>query len=386
MRPRLVIDGTALTESAVSGVSQYLRGIVIEIDRLLALPEWSGIRVELVVPLDHRDRIDTLRLQRVRVRRLPLPHLVFVGLATHRWLPPMDLLLGRGWYFVPRFISWPLRRSPSITTVHDLSFEDVPQYGNDRYVRALQRLVRTSVQHSTLVASDTHAMAAHVASFYRLGADRMLVTTPAAEPDLFAPRSEADVAAVRDRYGLPQSYVLSVGNLEPRKNQAALLRAFGRLPAEVRGDRGVVLVGAASWKNAEILDAADALRAGGVDVRVLQGTVTDDDLPAVYSGADVFAFVSHYEGFGMPVVEAMQCGAPVVASDIPVLREVGGDAAVYVDPDEETSIADGLRSVLALSADERAALVAKGAANAARYTWAAPATAILERVLEGSDR
>lgn len=377
---RLVIDGTALTERAISGVASYTRGIVCEIDRLLALPEYADVRVDFYVPFDRIGRVRGLGLKRVQLRRLPLPHLVFGGLVGRGLLPPMDLLLGRGWYFIPRFISWRLWHSPSILTIHDLSYEDVPQFGHDPYIRALQRHVRRSVERSTYVASVTHAMVDRIAEFYGLPPERMLYTPNAADPGRFYPRSEAEIAEVRTMYDLPERYVLSVGNLEPRKNHVALVRAFAALPPASRDGVALVIVGAAMWKSDDLVELVEHVRADGVDVHLLPGVVTDDDLPALYSGAAAFAFVSTYEGFGMPVLEAMQCGVPVIASGIPVLREVGGEAAAYVEPEDDASVTAALARTLALSEEQRLATAAAGTETAKRYTWETAARAVLDAV------
>lgn len=166
------------------------------------------------------------------------------------------------------------------------------------------------------------------------------------------------------RQGLVRPYVLAVGNLEPRKNLPGLLRAFARLAPEVPHD--LVLVGAEGWLTGEIHATLDELRLGG-RVR-MTGFVEDADLPAWYGAADLFVYPSLYEGFGLPVLEAMACGAPVVTSNVSSLPEVAGDAALLVDPSDVDSIAEEMRRGLtdaALALDLRR----RGQLRAADFTW-----------------
>jgi glycosyltransferase involved in cell wall biosynthesis len=180
----------------------------------------------------------------------------------------------------------------------------------------------------------------------------------------FRPPDPEERAAFLQRQQLVRPYILAVGTLEPRKNLPGLLRAYARLAPEVPHD--LVLVGAEGWLTGEIHATLEKLRLGG-RVR-MTGFVADDDLPHWYGGADLFAFASLYEGFGLPVVEAMACGVPVVTSNVSSLPEVAGDAAVLVDPADVDAIADGLRRVLT-DTDLARRLRHSGLKRAARFTW-----------------
>jgi glycosyltransferase involved in cell wall biosynthesis len=159
-------------------------------------------------------------------------------------------------------------------------------------------------------------------------------------------------------------FVLGVGTLEPRKNLPRLIEAFAALPDEVRGERLLVLVGALGWEASETLDAL------GRHSELLRtpGHVPDTELPAFYRAADAFAYPSLYEGFGLPVLEAMRSGAPVLTSSTSSLPEVAGDAAVYVDPTDVGSIRDGLEALLSDQA-LRERLARKGPERASVFSW-----------------
>ena len=186
-------------------------------------------------------------------------------------------------------------------------------------------------------------------------------------------RPNVDREALRRQLGLPEQYILHVGTIEPRKNLVRLVEAFARLRS-AGAPQHLLLVGPRGWKAEPVFAAVERLGMGNA-VHVM-GHVPDATLVAMYNLADVVAFPSLYEGFGLPLVEAMACGAPLVTSDRGALREIGGEAAEFIDPESVDSLAEGLRRVLE---DEQRAqeLRARGLAQAALYSWQATASATL---------
>ncbi|MCY3932100.1 MAG: glycosyltransferase family 1 protein [Acidobacteria bacterium] len=196
----------------------------------------------------------------------------------------------------------------------------------------------------------------------------LVVVTPEACDRRFRPVDAAAVRAVAARHDLPERYVLAVGTLEPRKNLTRLLEAFSLLLGRRRiaPDYRLVLVGARGWLEGPIFRAVKELELEG---HVLfTGFVADEDLPAVYTGASLFVFPSLHEGFGLPLLEAMACGAPVVASNVSSLPEVAGSAAVLVDPHDVEALAGAIAGVLEDDA-RRERLVAAGLARADEFSW-----------------
>jgi alpha-1,3-rhamnosyl/mannosyltransferase len=209
----------------------------------------------------------------------------------------------------------PLRpRCPAVVTLHDV----VPLKRAGEYLRSglRFRMRYLAVERSTRLIVPSHAVAADAAELLNVTSDRIDVVPEAADP-VFAPRSEKEVAAVRRRHKLPEDYLLWVGGLrhpDPRKRVAALAHAPRTLPLVLVGDP-------AQW-------------ARELDGVILTGNVNDDDLAAIYTGAHALVFPSDDEGFGLPTVEALACGTPVVACAVPALREVLGDRATFVDCDD----------------------------------------------------
>jgi alpha-1,3-rhamnosyl/mannosyltransferase len=208
---------------------------------------------------------------------------------------------------------------------------------------------------------------------FGLSAER-IVTIPLGVESRFCPQGEGEVERVRRKYGLPERFVFCLGSGRPHKNLAALVSAWG----EIRPAGWQLIFGGAreaNWLEGPRLPE-------GIDPPRWIGFVPESDLPSLYSAASLFVFPSLYEGFGLPVLEAMACGAPVVCGRVSSLPEVGGDAALYFDLHATGSLAQALENALG-AADLRGELAAKGRERAATFTWArcAQATAQIYRDL-----
>lgn len=258
-----------------------------------------------------------------------------------------------------------LLRARSVVTVHDLAFVTAPGTMSVARRHYLTTLTAHSVRHADRVIAVSESTRRDLETWFGVPPDRVSVTPLAAEPRFRPPNPEA-LAAFRSRDRIVQPYILSVGTREPRKNIASLVRAFARLADEIPHD--LALVGPSGWMGGELDQALAELPTRIRDRIRLTGFVDDDDLPFWYGGADVFAYPAHYEGFGLPVLEAMACGVPVVTSDISSLPEVAGDAALLIDPDDEADLATALLEVMT-DPGLAAALRDRGRRRAAEFSW-----------------
>jgi glycosyltransferase involved in cell wall biosynthesis len=267
---------------------------------------------------------------------------------------------------------------PQVVTVHDLTLLTHPEWHEASKVAYFGWALRRALRRAARVLCVSATTADDLIRVLHVDPRRIDVTPLGTD---LAPASPEAVDAVRRRLGLDRPYLLGLGTLEPRKDLPTLIAAFGALARELPHD--LVLAGLPGWGSGEV---AAALAASGAADRVrLAGYVPEEDKAALFTGADLFAYPSRYEGFGLPVAEAMACGVPVVTTTGGSLPEVARDGAELVAPGDAAALAAAIRKVL----DDRAArdeLVRRGRARAAQLTWArcaALTTAAYLRVVGG---
>jgi glycosyltransferase involved in cell wall biosynthesis len=298
---------------------------------------------------------------------IPTHETITVRTPPHHWLERHALpfeLRGANLQMLhsPDFVApgGPWRK---VITVHDLAFLRMPHLVTDAS-RRYYGGVRRAVQEADAIIAVSQATARDLVDLAGAPIEKVRVVYEAAESSLRPMRREDAVAAVRERHGVDGPYILFVGTIEPRKNLTRLLQAFSLLRREFPSR--LVVAGGRGWLSEDVFSTANRLSlADGV---VFLGDVAPSDLRALYCASEVLAMPSLYEGFGLPVLEAMACGTPVVASDAGSLSEVVGDAGVLVQPDDPNDIAHGLGWVLGNTAF-RDAIIRRGLARAAAFSW-----------------
>jgi glycosyltransferase involved in cell wall biosynthesis len=325
----------------------------------------------------------------MNTRDLPLR----VTRLSDRWLYrlwfrarlPLDVRLLSGpcdLYHATDFVLPPLKGNvPALLTVHDLSFERDPDSAPPRLIPFLRRVVPDSVRRAAHVIADSHATARDLQALYGVPAEKVTVIHSGVEAR-FAPYQDTLYhrrrrAHVLKKYGLGDApFILTVGTMQRRKNHLRLVQAFARLVERLPDANRprLVIAGGKGWLYDEVY--AEVARLGLADLVRFVGYVDDADLPHLYQAAAVFAFPSLYEGFGLPPLEAMACGVPVVASSASSLPEVVGDAGALVDPLDVEALAAALEQALCDEGWRRRA-VARGLERAAHFTWARAAQQLL---------
>lgn len=272
----------------------------------------------------------------------------------------------------------PLHGIPTVLTVHDLIFRRYPQHHKPLNRWYLDLTLPLFCRRATRIIAVSEQTKRDVIAAYGIAPEKITVIYEAADAR-FQPQPPDVIAAARTRYRLPDRYLLAVGTIEPRKNLGRLLRAFERLRAEKLTD-ALVIVGKRGWLYDNFIAQWEA--SPHRDAVIFPGWVDDADLPAIYAGAQALAFPSIFEGFGLPILEAMGCGTPVACSNTSSLPEVADDAALLFDPQDIDALTDALRRLLS-DRDLAEALVARGLAQAARFSWtrAAQETAALYHAL-----
>jgi glycosyltransferase involved in cell wall biosynthesis len=246
-------------------------------------------------------------------------------------------------YFEPSFV--PIKfLGKTITTIHDLSFVSHPDFHPEERVRYLKKMLKRTLQVSDHILVDSDFIKDELCSLYPSYASKVSTLYLGADKSFTNVKLDSDVEYLKSVQLLENQYVLCVGTLEPRKNLARLIDGYSNLSNEIRDRYPLVLVGSVGWKNNEFDTKLKKLRAKG-QVRV-SGYVSDTQLKCLYRSAAVFVYPSLYEGFGLPVIEAMSSGTPVITSDIGATKEVAGNCAELVDPFSIDDISRGLKNLL----------------------------------------
>jgi len=310
--------------------------------------------------------------------KVPLPDPLWHAATAFRASRECDVFFSTNSYLT----AWGLR-IPSAVLVHDLIAFLPFARAQSRAARIERATAGLAVRRAARLICNSESTATDLIRFFPAASGKTAVVPFAAHPRFHHPPTGTDLDEVTRRYGVdPGAYVLASGTLEPRKNLVRLIRAHGGLPEELRHTNPLLIVGPRGWEEEELLRAA----AGAPEVR-LAGFVPDADLAGLYGGCAVFAYPSLYEGFGLPVLEAMAAGAPVVTSRVSSLPEIGGDAVAYVSPEDESSIEAALEGVLR-SPEERAEMARRGRVRARRFSWERTARLVcdeLDRARSGAE-
>ncbi|GAA2726134.1 glycosyltransferase family 4 protein [Cellulomonas aerilata] len=358
---RITLDATPLLGPR-TGIGRYVHHLVAELPGALAR---RGADAEV--------RATTWTARGGALRDLPpgvhqvgprVPARALRELWRRGGVPPIEALVGRTDVFHgTNFVSPPTRRAAEVLTVHDLTYlHHTATVGAASLL--YRELVPRALARGAHVVTPSRTVAAAVASEYGLPDDRVTATPLGVDPEWS--RAQPPAASWLAGRGLPADYLVFVGSLDPRKNLPTLLRAYEGLRADVPDAPGLVLAGPAGREQA--LAAVPGVH--------LTGWLDDADLRRLVAGARALVLPSLDEGFGLPVLEALACGRPVVVADIPALREVAGEHAVGAPPTDPDALADALARVLA--AGDTAADRAARRARAATFTWAACADATLD--------
>lgn len=379
--PTIAIDYTpAIRQQA--GIGRIIRGQVAAL--LAARPDWD-IRLFVVgkVSAAEQDAV---------------PHPLISTPITERNMVRLWHRLNVPWPRVEQFTGGPLtlfhatdfvlapnRARYQLVTVHDLAFLFYPDAAMPSLHRYLNVVVPRSVKRADHLLADSAHTARDLQEQWQIPAERITVVQGAVDHTHFRPiTDEAQLAAVRQRYGIgDRPFLLGLSTLQPRKNFARLIQAFAQARHLANFPHRLVIGGGKGWLYDEIMTLVSELR---LEADVLfPGYIADADLPALYSSAEFFAYPSLYEGFGLPIVEALACGTPVLTADNSCLPEAGGPGAFYVNAEDVDGIAAGILQLIGDN-ELRNRLRTAGQAHAQQFTWQRSAEQLLgayEHLLAG---
>ena len=361
---------------ARTGVGTYTSHLVRRLPGLapeITFVAWY-LDVRASLGLDRRPRLfGDVRAPNLVDRRMPMPSRWFDRLALRLDAPRLEWMLGFDVLFAPNFVPPPTRSRSVVLTVHDLAFKRFPETAPLATRRWLARLETALGRASQVIVVSEQTRRDLLESYPRLAArlaDRLTVVPLGVDTGSFRSASPDAISAVRRRYAVEGPFLLSLGGIEPRKNLPAMIRAYASLPEDVRPV--LVIAGPVAPWNPEGWDlvrpSLEALPPHVRDRVTLTGYVSEEEKVALLSGAEALVYPSLYEGFGLPALEAMACGVPVLTSNVSALPETAGDAALLVDPNDTEDIAAGMQRLLADSA-LRERLRGAGIARAAGFSW-----------------
>jgi glycosyltransferase involved in cell wall biosynthesis len=314
-------------------------------------------------------------------KRVVLPSRLTAQAGRFR-IPLVELVAPCDVVFGTNFVPPSSLRTPSVVTVHDLAFRLFPETA-PQAVPWWTRAVEHSVRSATRVVVPSEATRADLLRLYEVDPRNVVVVPLGVDHAVFSPASDERIDDVRARFGIHGPYLVFLGRHQ-RKNFDGMLRAFAAIPDQIRP--GLVVTGSAPWTRDGSDHDGPAMEAVPERVREqvsFVGFVSSEDAAALLSGSLGLAFPTLYEGFGLPALEAMACGAPVLTSNLSSLPELVGDGAVLVDPREDTSVADGLLRIVT-DGSLRDRLRAAGLQRAARYEWGTTAKATADVLHEAA--
>jgi alpha-1,3-rhamnosyl/mannosyltransferase len=378
---RILIDGLGLVDGHFSGVGQYILGILQGLDQIIAEAKYNNQpvpNIQVIIPRDTVERFKSFNFRHIGYKKFPIPFRYTAALWHRGWLPPIDLWCGRGTYIFPRFVSMPLLFSKSANVIYDLSYELHREFSDEGNAIFLSKMVQKTLLKSKKVITISENSKKEIEEYYKLPAKDVVVATPATDSSVFYRRSQKEIESVKQKYGVKGDYILALSNLEPRKNLDALVDAYCKLPKSITDKTALFLVGVSGWKTDVLFEKIVNRVQEGYNIVRPSSYVIDADKAAIISGAKMLVYPSHYEGFGMPPLEALACGVPVITANNSSLPEVVGKEAKLVDSHNVDELLAAITKYLKNIDQVTSKVRLSGPTQAEQFSWKKSAEVFLK--------
>jgi glycosyltransferase involved in cell wall biosynthesis len=377
---RIVFDGLPLCEPK-TGIGHYTFELALAMAKRRIRDECQFVAPAPIVPgvleVPDGELPRNLSFQRV-VPGMIQRNWFTIGLSTFLKHTRTDVFHGTNYEIPFRPVC------PTVVTFHDLSLFLFSQTHEKERVARARRRFPIVARIADMIVTPTEQIRREVLDVFNLRGDKV-VAIPEAPREIFKPATQDEIGAVKREHGIEGPYILAVGTLEPRKNFITLVRAFESLLRDTDLRPQLVVTGRKGWLNDSLFSEIDKLKIA--DRLVLTGYLSDRKLSALYSGCGAFVYPSLYEGFGLPPLEAMACGAPVIASSIGTLREVLGECARFAEAESVADLEKALNEILTLPETERRRQYTEpGFEHAAKYSWQSAAEKTREVYVEALRR
>lgn len=382
-------DGLGLVDGHFSGIGQYILGILRGLDNLIEEEKIKGNPVpviRVIIPWNSQKKFNSFKFKHITAKKLPITFQWMARLWHRGMMPPLDLYCGPGYYIFTRFVTMPLAYSKSAVVIYDLSFELYKQYSDEKNAEFLSKGTKKSLKQVNAVFTISENAKHEIIDFYKAPSSEVHVATPAADQRYFYKRSPEEIEDVKRKYGIRKNYILALSNLEPRKNLDTLVDAYCALPASYRKNLSLLLVGVSGWKTDKLFNKIVDLVKEGYDIIRPNEYVSDKDKPAIISGAKMLVYPSHYEGFGMPPLEALACGVPVIAADNSSLPEVIEKAGTMLNCDNTEGITNAMREYIDNGEKIQSDILKEGPKQASKFSWEKSAHVYWNHILRASKK
>jgi alpha-1,3-rhamnosyl/mannosyltransferase len=370
---KIFIEGLGLVEGHFSGVGHYINGILSGLDELLEkkkyLEQQDLPEIYVVIPRDTIKKFKKFGYRNIRYKTVPFSFRKMGVLWTRNKLPPLDLFTGKGTFLFTRFVPMPLMFSKSSVIIYDLSYELFKQFAEERNRQFLSQRVSKTIHSVDRVFTISKNAKKEIMNFYRIDEEKVLIAHPAADQKYFYRRSNKEIVRVKNKYEIKGDYILALSNLEPRKNLETLVKAYCTLPKKYRDTISLLLVGVSGWKTDALFQSIIKKVEEGYKIIRPSSYVLDMDIPAVISGAKMLVYPSYYEGFGMPPLEALACGVPVITADNSSLPEVVGKNGKMIKCDDTKGLVESIANYLDDIENVTNKSIIDGPAQASNFSW-----------------
>lgn len=373
----LYVDASPLAEDRITGIPHFTAELV----RALGRHPDNGkkFKVILVIAFDKKQKLARWNYKNVAVKTVPLPMRLLNLIWKYNLLPPMDIFLGKGVYLFPNYKNWPLRRSKSLTYIHDLSFMRYPQFTQPKNLAFMQANIKRWTIRADLILTGADHARTEIIKLLKVPPQKVVRIYHGVDHTEFHPRPKSEIDSVKQKYAVTGKYLLYIGSLEPRKNLRRLVAAYCSLPSKTKDMYSLCLIGAGGWLNDNILTDIEFAKQKGNKIVQPSHYVEDKDLPVLISGASLLVHPALYEGFGLSPLQAMACGTPVLVGNNSSLPEVVGNAGVLVDATSAKDISAKMEEVLTDN-DRRYTMREAGLKQAKKFTWQKSAQQIINCV------
>lgn len=294
------------------------------------------------------------------------PLRVYAKLQSYKLAPAFDLALSPvDLTIFPNFANWPTVKSRvTATTIHDLTYLHFPELVETKNLAHLKRVVKRSIKDSDFIITVSETIKKEILDHFDISSSRIVVTPIPPSSDFYVKNNNE----IHEKYKIKtKKYIFFIGTIEPRKEIPTLMKAYSQLPKGMTDEYSLVISGGMGWKSEQSQAAITKAQKAGLHV-VYTGYIDQKDRTALYQKSSLFVMPSAYEGFGMPILEAAASGVPVIASDIPVLRESAGNGALYVKVGDAGELSETIQKVLSTPLLQKE-LVAKASRHLKTYSW-----------------